>query len=303
MDARILVGTESGLWQLRGDALEPVDQFTARTVTALARSGQETWAIVDGRALWHSAGGQWNPRASLDDRPATCLAAAPNGLLIGTAQAHLLRFLGDTLEPVESFDTVEGREEWHTPWGDPADVRSIAVALDGTIHVNVHVGGVARSRDGGTSWAPTVDIESDVHQVLAHPTRPEVVLLAAAEGFGLSRDGGDSWTFATAGLHAHYLRAVTVAGDQALVSASTGFRGRRSAIYRTPLDGETRFERCRAGLPAWFDDNVDTACLAAAGPLVVFGTGDGRVYRSLDAGARWALALKGLPPVGCVAVG
>src|SRR5947207_11671595 len=117
MDARILVGTESGLWQLRGDALEPVDQFTARTVTALARSGQETWAIVDGRALWHSAGGQWNPRASLDDRPATCLAAAPNGLLIGTAQAHLLRFLGDTLEPVESFDTVEGREEWHTPWG------------------------------------------------------------------------------------------------------------------------------------------------------------------------------------------
>src|SRR3989442_740326 len=128
------------------------------------------------------------------------------------------------------------------------------------------VGALARSRDGGTSWAPTVDIESDVHQVLAHPTRPEVVLLAAAEGFGLSRDGGDSWTFATAGLHAHYLRAVTVAGDQALVSASTGFRGRRSAIYRTPLDGETRFERCRAGLPAWFDDNVDTACLAAAGP-------------------------------------
>src|SRR5438093_152310 len=117
------------------------------------------------------------------------------------------------------------------------------------------------------------------------------------------RADGDSWTFATAGLHAHYLRAVTVAGDQALVSASTGFRGRRSAIYRTPLDGETRFERCRAGLPAWFDDNVDTACLAAAGPLVVFGTGDGRVYRSLDAGARWALALKGLPPVGCVAVG
>ena len=51
-----------------------------------------------------------------------CLAAAPNGLLIGTAQAHLLRFLGDTLEPVESFDTVEGREEWHTPWGDPAAV-------------------------------------------------------------------------------------------------------------------------------------------------------------------------------------
>ena len=58
MDTRILVGTESGLWELRGDALEPVDPFTARTVTALAQRGQETWAIVDGRTLWHNAGGR-----------------------------------------------------------------------------------------------------------------------------------------------------------------------------------------------------------------------------------------------------
>ena len=166
MDTRILVGTESGLWQLRGDALEPVDQFTARTVTALARSGEETWAIVDGLALWHSADRHWNERAKLDGQPATCLAPTPTGLLIGTAQAHLLRFAGDTLEPIESFDAVEGRNEWYTPWGDPADVRSIAVGLDGTIYVNVHVGGVVRSRDGGHSWTPTLDIEVDVHQVM-----------------------------------------------------------------------------------------------------------------------------------------
>src|SRR5436190_1998313 len=118
--------------------------------------------------------------------------------------------------------------------------------------------------DGAASWAPTVDIERDVHQVLAHPTRAEVVMVAAADGFGLSRDGGDSWHFATAGLHAHYLRAVAMAGDHVLVSASTGFRGRRSAIYRKRLDGGRRFERCSEGLPPWFDDNVDTGCLAAA---------------------------------------
>ncbi len=303
MDARIFVGTGGGLWTLEGETSRSVEALAGRSVTALALGPASVWAVVDGSALLELRDGAWTTRASIDGPPATCVAPARDGVLVGTEQARLFRLTGAGLAPMPSFETVEGRDAWYTPWGDPADVRSIAVALDGAIHVNVHVGGVARSRDGGTSWAPTVDIESDVHQVLAHPTRPEVVLLAAAEGFGLSRDGGDSWTFATAGLHAHYLRAVTVAGDQALVSASTGFRGRRSAIYRTPLDGETRFERCRAGLPAWFDDNVDTACLAAAGPLVVFGTGDGRVYRSLDAGARWALALKGLPPVGCVAVG
>src|SRR5262245_38209106 len=35
----------------------------------------------------------------------------------------------DSLEPVESFETVDGRETWYTPWSGPADVRSIAVAL------------------------------------------------------------------------------------------------------------------------------------------------------------------------------
>ena len=132
----LLNGKRSGLWQLRGDTLEPIDQLSARPVTALAPCGEETGAIVDGRALWHGAGGHWSERAALDGPVATCVALTPQGLLIGTAQAHLLRFVGGKLEPVESFDAVDGREKWYTPWGDPADVRSIAVALDGTICVS-----------------------------------------------------------------------------------------------------------------------------------------------------------------------
>jgi hypothetical protein len=303
VDPRTLVGTGGGLWALEADTARPVEALTGRSVTALALDGPTTWAIVDGSALWECRDGAWTARAALDGPPATCVAPDGTGaLVVGTEQAHLLRLTEGGLVPVESFETVDGRDAWYTPWGDPADVRSIARSRDGAVHVNVHVGGVVRSRDGGASWAPTVDIETDVHQVLAHPTRPGVVLLAAAAGFGLSRDGGDSWVFATAGLHAHYLRAVTVAGDHVLVSASTGFHGRRSAVYRKHLDGAERFERCRAGLPQWFDDNIDTACLGAAGALVVFGTGDGRLYRSLDAGERWELAAKGLPPVNCVAV-
>ena len=301
MDTRILVGTESGLWQLRGDALEPVEPFTARAVTALARRGQDTWAIVDGEALWHSAGRQWIERASLGERAVTSLATTSTGLLIGTAQAHLLHVRDDIVEPVESFDTVAGRAEWHTPWGDPADVRSIAVGLDGTIYVNVHVGGVVRSRDAGHSWTPTLDIDVDVHQVLAHPTREDHVLVAAYDGFGVSRDGGDSWAFITHGMHAHYARAVAVSGDSVLVSASTGPGGRKATLYRKPLDESTAFARCE-GLP-WFDDNIDTGCLAADGALVVFGTDDGRVFRSLDGGAHWGLVTKGLPTITAVTIG
>jgi hypothetical protein len=302
MSTRILVGTESGLWQSCGEVLEPVDGFAARSVSALARQGDEAWAIAEGRMLLQQTSGRWADRASLGDRQATCLAPTPNGLLIGTEQAHLFRLVGDTLEPVESFETVGGREAWYTPWGDPADVRSIAVGLDGALYVNVHVGGVVRSRDGGLSWTPTVNIDADVHQVITHPARAEVVLAAAYEGFGLSRDGGDSWRFIADGMHAHYARAVAVSGKTVMVSASTGPQSRRAALYRKPLDGDTPFVRCSDGLP-WFDDNIDTACLAAEGSLVVFGTADGRVFRSLDEGARWTLTANGLPRITAVTIG
>jgi hypothetical protein len=303
MTPSILVGTGGGLWALEDDTAHPVEALAGRAVTALALDGPRIWAIVDGTSLWEGRAGVWAPRASIEGPPATCVAPTRLGPLIGTEQAHLWRLDEDRLARVEPFEAVEGRPDWYTPWGDPAGVRSLTTAGDGAIHVNVHVGGVVRSRDGGVSWAPTIDIETDVHQVLAHPTRPRVVLLAAAEGFGLSADGGDTWQFTTAGLHAHYLRAVTVAGEDVLVSASAGFHGRRSAVYRKRLEGGTRFERCEAGLPKWFDDNIDTACLAAAGPLVAFGTSDGCVFRSLDAGRHWALAAKGLPPVACLVVG
>jgi hypothetical protein len=300
MTSRIRIGTREGLWELDGDQVFSVEAFAGKSLTALAVDGARAWAIVDGRTLWEGVDSAWKRRAIIEGHAATCLAVAAGGLLIGTEEAHVLRLTGDELVPVESFETIDGRASWYTPWGDPADVRSISVALDGAIYVNVHVGGVVRSRDGGRTWTPTVDIESDVHQVLAHPSRAEVVLAAAADGFGVSRDGGATWRFITEGMHAHYLRAVAADDDTVFVSASTGPGGRRAALFRARLAGDAAFERCGDGLPTWFGDNVDTGCLAASAGLVACGTEDGRVFRSLDGGQRWDVAAKGLPPVTCV---
>src|SRR5207249_1971591 len=129
---------------------------------------------------------------------------------IGTREG-LWELDGDRVSSVEAFAgkgltalAADGAREWAIVDGRTLWARA------GTVYVNVHVGGVVRSRDGGRSWTPTVDIESDVHQVLAHPSRAEVVLAAAADGFGVSRDCGASWRFITEGMHAHYLRAVAV---------------------------------------------------------------------------------------------
>jgi hypothetical protein len=303
MTPRLLAGTREGLWDIQGEGPVAVEPFAGHDIVALAHDGARRHAIVDGRSIWTAGSdGQWQHAASLGEPPATCLAVTPGEFFVGTEQAHLRRLTRDGLEAVPSFEAVEGRERWYTPWGDPADVRSIAIDRAGAIYANVHVGGVVRSRDGGRTWTPTLDIEVDVHQVLAHPERPGVVLAAAAVGVGVSRDGGGAWDFTGAGMHAHYLRAVAVAGDAVLVTASTGPGGRRSAVYRRCLDDPGPFERCRAGLPAWFPDNIDTGCLAASGSTVAFGTADGRVFLSLDAGATWALAAKGLPEVHSVLV-
>jgi len=300
----ILVATDEGLHLVKGEHTARVDDLAGREVRALAAVAGSWWAIVDGRELWRSADGtRWALATTLQKRKATCLAATPAGLLVGTTRAHLLRLERDRVAPVPSFDEAEGRQTWYTPWGAPADVRSISVGARGVVYVNVHVGGVLRSTGAGAAWRPMLDIEHDVHQVRAFPSHAGLVLVAAADGFGVSADGGDTWRWANEGLHAHYCRAVALADDTVLVSASTGYQGHRAAVYRRRLEGGEGFERCGTGLPEWFADNVDTGCLAARGRTAAIGTEDGCVFLSRDAGLEWDAIAKGLASVRAVALG
>jgi photosystem II stability/assembly factor-like uncharacterized protein len=300
----ILVATDEGLHRVNGEGASRVDDLAGRGVLALAVDGDVGWAIIEGRELWRSADwARWSRVATLPKWKATCVAPTPAGLLVGTARAHLLRLVKGRFVPVSSFEAAQGRDAWYTPWGAPADVRSISASADGTVYVNVHVGGVLRSTDGGSDWRPTLDIEEDVHQVVAPPDCPGLVLVAAAAGFGVSRDGGNTWQWNNGGLHAHYCRAVVLADHTVLLSASAGHHGRRAAVYRRALEGGASFERCQAGLPQWFGDNVDTGCLAALGSTVAIGTEDGCVFVSRDGGERWDAATKGLPAVRAVALG
>ena len=293
----ILVGTEKALVEL-GSSDSLLD-----APVALVRDADGWWAIADDHRIARSADGRaWEERTGIRGLRANCVLPHDGGALVGTSEAHLVRVRGEKSERVGSFDRVKTRDDWYTPWGGPADVRSLSKGADGAVYANVHVGGILRS-DDGERWAPTgMDIDADVHQVLAHPETPSLVFAATAIGLATSGDGGASWEFSEEGMHASYCRAVAIAGDTLLVSASTSHTGRKAALYRVPLKGGT-FERCTEGLPEWFADNVDTYCLDARGEEAVLGTTDGLVFTSTDAGRTWTKAASGLGPVTCVALG
>jgi len=297
---RILVATAEGLHELGDGAVPGRVHHAGRAVTTVVEWEKQLWAIVDGSEVWHAAEiDGWNQLGDLEHYQGTCLAFMNEDVLVGSSEARLFRVGGGGLEPVAAFDRAEGRSMWYTPWGGPPDTRSISEWHE-AVYVNVHVGGILRTEDRGETWTPTIDIDADVHQVT---TAEGLVLAASARGLAMSADHGGAWTFRSEGLEAPYSRAVTVCGDAALVSASRGPRGGRAAVYRGALGGG-RLEQCRTGLPEWFDDNIDSYCLDANPdrPFAAFGTSDGRVFASEDAGRSWGEFASGLPSVRRVLV-
>jgi hypothetical protein len=231
--------------------------------------------------------------STIEGLRALCEVKVDGGSLVGTEKARLF-FVPDGGKPetVQSFDSIPTRDQWYTPWGGPPDVRSVTVTPAGTVLVNVHVGGVWRGRLDGPTWDEVVAVDDDTHQVLAATSAPGVVVVAAAVGFGWSRDDGQTFKWTTAGLHATYCRAVAVAGDWVLVSASNGPFTKDGRLYRRLLaaDGQEPFERCINGLPDVMPSNIDTHQLVADGDTVTVHLEDGREFRSLDAGATWSAA-------------
>ena len=196
-------------------------------------------------------------------------------IYVGTDDAHVLRVSADgQIETVRGFEVVPGRGTWYAGSalingqlvGPPLGVRSMSATSDGaTLLANVHVGGIPRSTDGGVTWQPTIDVDSDVHEVCAHPIQPSIVIAAAAMGLCISRDGGATWTIEQQGLHALYCSAVAFSGNDVLVAASADHFATQGAIYRRPIDSESPMVPVGRGLPRWIDGIADTGCIAARG--------------------------------------
>jgi len=89
-----------------------------------------TWlAVVDRHAIWsHGRDGTWTPIAE-STHGLTGVVGVGDVVYAGTANARVLCGASSaTLEPVESFDTVAGRDAWHAV-GMPLQVRSMTATF------------------------------------------------------------------------------------------------------------------------------------------------------------------------------
>jgi len=221
------------------------------------------------------------------------LRVEPLDLLVGTEEARLYRLTNDgPAERVESFDELECRRGWHTPWGGPPAVRSLARSSDGWVYADIHVGSIMRSPDGGHSWEPVrPDLDEDVHQVATSAAAPARVYANTARGVYVSEDHGEAWLGRAADLGGRYGRAVAVhphRPDVVLASVSDGPHGDdvHAGLFRSTDAGRT-WRHVVEGFPATSRDNIDTFAVGFSGEGVAWAIAGNTLYRGSGGGARW----------------
>lgn len=309
----VLVATwGEGLFAVTGDRV--TQEIANQPVAGLAPDGRGgVLAIVGRNALRRrTTNGEW-ATVAVSEFELSCCMSVGDTIYVGTDDARLLRLSheGGVLDPIKEFDSVEGRDTWFAGsaivdgqrLGPPLGIRSVAANANGSIlFANVHVGGIPRSIDGGRTWQPTIDINSDVHEVRAHPTYPNIAAAASAVGLCISRDAGATWAIERDGLHATHCSAVAFSGDDVLVSASTDPFAAQGKIYRRPLKPDGHIVAVEDGLPTWVDGIVDTGCIATKISMVVMVDRSGTLYISAEFGQAWSQSRRKLPTPSSVLI-
>lgn len=150
----MLIATHQAVHRLTDTDTEQIAQAD---ITALAEGKQHQVIALKNGDLLVRTDGQEQPIATGIPHAIECLLIldeSPLRLIIGSAEAHLYRFQDGKTERIDTFDHMPVREHWHTPWGGPPDVRSLAATPDGWIYADIHVGSIIRSPDRGDTWEP-----------------------------------------------------------------------------------------------------------------------------------------------------
>ena len=215
-------------------------------------------------------------------------------VLLGTVGSRLFHcsLAGGETQAVTSFDQLPCRNQWHTPWGGPAAVRSLAMTPDGWIYADIHVGSIMRSRDWGHNWEPvTPTLNEDVHEVATCPAAPAAVYANTALAVYVSNDRGMSWDHRAKDLGERYGRAMAVHPQQPEVLLATVSDGPHEEHVHGQLfrseDGGRTWAHVVDGFPASTAENIDTFHVVFDKEGGVWAACGQHLFRSEDTGISW----------------
>src|SRR3954462_7250975 len=237
-------------------ALEDGTLFASTRGVGIARStdGGIKWTWQNEGLSHHEF---WSTRAGrLQGREVVFAGALPAHLYVSEDK-------GQSWRELKAFRDAKSLSKWTFP--PPPRIGHIKdIVLDGDrLLVGVEIGSLQVSKDFGRSFAELpVDPdpqECDIHRILAHPARPDRIIIAnGLVGMMTSDDRGATWRKNPMPAGANYPDAVIVHPDQPdllFMSAGVGWP------------------------PHWYE----------------LGRARGKIFRSRDAGQTWERLLGGLP--------
>ena len=147
----MLIATRNELFRMTpGTAGPPVRCFRTSGIVAVAEgSSADVIATDTGDVTVLERDGS-SRRLGVVPEPVACLlilADSPVAVLVGTDEgARLYTVTEQGTRPVAAFDALDCRSAWHTPWGGPPAVRSLADTPDGWVYADIHVDASLRTR-------------------------------------------------------------------------------------------------------------------------------------------------------------
>ncbi len=311
---RVLVARSAQRWHLSS----PLDgqRFTCAAADPHL-AGRAYCGTVNG-GLWRTddAGASWQ---QIGEGPGSAHVTAlavdrhertPAGGIVyaGTEPSHFYRSDDGGLmwEERPGLTRLPSSTEWsfpprphthHVRWIESDPV------VAGKIFVAIEAGALVHSVDGGITWNDRVaDGPFDTHTMTSHRGAPGRFYAAAGDGYYETDDGGASWSSPEQGLRHTYLVTIAAdAGDPSTVVVS-GSSGPWTAydpasadayVYRRSRDA--KWQRVEAGLPAARGTAVSHFAATGRGGEIYAANNRG-VFRSVDAGLRWAPIDLSWPP-------
>jgi hypothetical protein len=251
----------------------------------------------------------------------------PGRIWMGVDPASLWRSddRGDSWEGIRGINEHESREKWnpgaggkclHTFLQDPT--------TPSRMYVGISAAGVFRTEDGGATWIPRNEgvkvsflpekappFGQCVHKIALDPANPNTIYRQDHDGIFVSRNRGDHWIRVGRSLDHDFGfvvgAPVSRPGEAYFVPLNPMPRltlGNQLQVYRWSEKGRSWFPLVAKGIfPGGFGNHRDA--LATDGfdpPGIYFGTNNGNLFWSPNAGKTWAMVPYQFPSIHSVTV-